>query len=141
MARSKFDEAEDLAKNISKLVRDRALRAVFQHDEQLKAVYDRMAAGIRADLRATGFTVEQVSKILRKHFDATVDERVKIVGDAIIQSAREARVLPQETFDAIFGKEPAAAEAARPFGQRSPATAKHLPRLVRASAAKRRSTD
>lgn len=123
MAKSKLDEAQAAAKSISDLVRDRALRAIFQHDQQLAATFDTIADGIRTDLRAIGYTTAQVREVLEKHFSKTSAARRQIIEDAIIGAAREARVLPQETFDAIFGKE-AAAEGARPFALASAPTKK-----------------
>lgn len=115
MAKKSFDEAQTISRYVSDIVRRRALRAIAEHDEQLSKVYDRIAAGIRKDLRAAGFTVKQVREVLEKHLGGTAEERARIVEEAIKSSAREARALDQETFDAIFGGDAEAANAPRPF--------------------------
>lgn len=114
-----FDESQVLSKYITELVRRRALRALSGHDAKLSAVFDKIAAGIRRDLRAAGFTVKQVREVLDKHLAGTLDERTKIVETAIIDAAREARALDKETFEAIFGAEEVAAAPA-PLDRSSP---------------------
>lgn len=126
------DQNHAIAKRVAELVRQRALAAIVRHDESLSKVYDQIAEGIRTDLRATGFTIAQVRGIVEKHFGSTIAERQRIVEDAILQAAREARVLPQETFDAIYGKGETSAEAA-PLDQRSQQTRARLLQLVRES--------
>lgn len=126
------DPNHAIAKRVAELVRRRALAAIVRHDESLAKVYDQIAEGIRSDLRATGFTIAQVRDIVEKRFGSTVAERQRIVEDAILQAAREARVLPQETFDAIYGKEATSAEAA-PFDRACQTTIAQLLRLVRES--------
>lgn len=111
MAKS-FDEAQIVSKYVHDLVRRRALKALSGHDAKLSQVFDKIAAGIRKDLRAAGFTVKQVREVLDKHLAGTLDERTKIVEDAIIGAAREARTLDKETFEAIFGAEEVAAAPA-----------------------------
>lgn len=105
---SKHDKAQVTAQYIHDLVRRRALAVVGKHDEALSKVYDQVAAGIRKDLRAAGFTVKQVRAILDKHFAGTRDERVRIIEDAIRESAQEGRKLDRETFEAVFGAEESA---------------------------------
>lgn len=125
-----FDDTQVISKYIHDLVRRRALKALSGHDAKLSAVFDKIAAGIRKDLRAAGFTVKQVRDVLDKHLAGTLEERTKIVEDAIIGAAREARTLDKETFEAIFGAEEVAA-APVPLDRSSP--------LARVLSLKRRS--
>lgn len=104
MARSKKN-AQSVAEYVAALVKRRALRAIGEHDEALSKVYDKIAEGIRRDLRATGFTIKEVRDVLDKHFGATRAERIALVERAIRDAAREARDLDTETFDAVFGGE------------------------------------
>lgn len=134
------DEPSALAKRVAELVRQRALRAIVEHDASLGQVFDAIAEGVRRDLRATGFTIAQVREVLEKHFASTSAERVRIVEDAILSAAREARVMPQETFDAIYGRE-AAAEAGAPFDRASSPMRTRLLQLVRESVGEPPSTD
>ncbi len=126
------DQSSAIAKRVAELVRQRALAAIIRHDESLARVYDQIAEGIRTDLRATGFTIAQVRSVVEKHFGSTMAERLRVIEDAILQAAREARVLPQETFDAIYGKGGDLAEAV-PLDQRSQQTRARLLQLVRES--------
>ncbi len=109
---TKHERAQVTAKYIADLVRRRALAAVAAEDEALSKQYDRIAAGVRKDLRAVGFTEKQVSDVLKKHFAETFDERVRIMETAIRNAAREGRKVDQETFDAVFGAGDAAAPLA-----------------------------
>lgn len=126
------DAAEKRAKSVAEQVRARALAVIAKHDASLASVYDQVAEGVRRDLRAAGYSVESVRKIIEKHFDATLPARQKIIEDAILSAAREARVLPQATFDAVYGQEATSAEAL-PFAPASPQTPKLLRRRPRAS--------
>ena len=138
MAKNRHARAQDISKRVSELVRARALRAVSRHDRDLSAVYKDIAAGIRRDLRASGFTVDQVRQIVERHFGRTQAKRVALVEQAIIDAAREARVLDRETFDAVFGKE-GASEASAPFALPSGQMHPRLRLLVRASGGKSQS--
>lgn len=104
-----FSEAETLSRYIHELVRRRALKAIAAHDDKLSKVFDRIAEGVRRDLRASGYTVAEVRAILEKHFGAESEARLKIIEDSIRDAAREARTLDRETFEAIFGAEEVAA--------------------------------
>lgn len=126
------DRAEARAKRVVEDVRRRALAAIAKQDAELAKMYDELAAGIRRDLRATGFSVAAVREILEKHFKGTMAARLDVMEKAIVSAAREARVLPQATFDAVFGEEATSAEAL-PFARRSKAIAKPSLRRVRAS--------
>ena len=112
-----YDDAQTLGRYVHELVRRRALRALSEHDAALSKSYRRIAEGIRRDLRAAGFTIEQVQAILEKHFGESFEERLRILEVAITDAAKEARTLDRETFEAIFGAE--AARAPGPFAQRS----------------------
>jgi DNA-binding transcriptional MerR regulator len=104
-----FREAETIAAYVHGLVRRRALKAVAAHDEKLSKVFDRIAEGVRRDLRASGYTIAEVRAILEKHFGAESEVRLKIIEESIRDAAREARTLDRETFEAIFGAEEVAA--------------------------------
>jgi predicted subunit of tRNA(5-methylaminomethyl-2-thiouridylate) methyltransferase len=104
-----FSEAETISRYIHELVRRRALKAIAAHDDKLSKVFDRIAEGVRRDLRASGYTVAEVRSILEKHFGAESEARLKIIEDSIRDAAREARTLDRETFEAIFGAEEVAA--------------------------------
>ncbi len=111
---TKHERAQVTAKYIADLVRRRALAAVAKHDAALSGQFEKIAEGIRKDLRALGFTTKQVLVVLEKHFNGTLNERVRIFEDAIRDTAREGRKLDQETFDAVFGK-PVEGPDARPL--------------------------
>lgn len=113
-----FDDAQSISRYVHDLVRRRAMRAIAKHDERLSKSYEKIAEGIRKDLRAAGFTVAQVRDILEKHIGATTEARVAVVEEAIRDAAREARTLDKETFDALFGAEEVA-QAPRPLGPSS----------------------
>jgi hypothetical protein len=117
----KFEDAEVTSRYIAELVRKRALKAIAKHDEALSRVYDKVAEGIRRDLRAIGFSVPQVREILEKHLGGTAEERQRIIEQSIVEAAREARTLDKETFEAIFGAEEVA-QAPAPFAPSSKAT-------------------
>lgn len=108
---TKHERAQVTAKYISDLVRRRALAAIGAQTDALDPHFDKMAEGIRKDLRALGFTQKQVRDVIAKHFAETFDERVRIVEDAIRAAAREGRKLDAETFEAVFGAEDAGAAA------------------------------
>lgn len=135
-----MSDLSPFARRVAELIRARALRAIIAHDESLAKVMDKAAEGVRRDLRATGFTIAQVREVLEKNFADTFDERRRLMEDAILDAAREARVMPQETYDIIFGKG-GAAEADVPFAQRSQQKRASLLRLVRESEDEPRSTD
>jgi hypothetical protein len=116
---SRHDRAQITSRYIADLVRRRALAAIAPSDAALSKQYDKIAEGVRRDLRALGFTTKQVRAIIEKHFNETLEERVRIVETAIRDAAREGRKLDQETFDAVFGAEDAA--AARPLAAPSSA--------------------
>lgn len=102
---SKHDAAQVTARYIADLVRRRAFAAVAGQDARMRAIYDKIAAGIRKDLGAQGIkvSIKDVRDSLDKHFSGTLNERVAIVEDAIRDAAREGRKLDQETFEAVFG--------------------------------------
>jgi hypothetical protein len=104
-----FDETETIARYVHELVRRRALKTIAAHDEKLSKVFDRIAEGVRRDLRASGYTIGEVRSILEKHFGAESEARLRIIEDSIREAAREARTLDRETFEAIFGAEEVAA--------------------------------
>lgn len=113
-----FRAAQVTSQYITDVVRRRALAAISEHDQVLSKVYDKIAAGIRKDLRAAGFTVKQVREILEKHFAGTKEERVAILEKAIRSAAQEGRKLDKQTFDAVFGPEEVA-KSPRPFAPSS----------------------
>jgi hypothetical protein len=128
MAKKSFAETQTVAEYVAAQLRKRALRAINEHDATLSKMYDAIAAGIRRDLKATGYSVAQVKEILEKNFGATRAERLKIMEAAITDAAKETRTIDRETFEAIFGAEEAGA-ANRPLGHRSPlASVQSLPR-------------
>lgn len=104
-----YSEAQTIAAYVHDLVRRRALKAISLHDDKLSKVFDRIAEGVRRDLRASGYTVAEVRAILEKHFGAESEARLKIIEESIRDAAREARTLDRETFNAIFGAEEVAA--------------------------------
>lgn len=106
---TKHERAQVTARYISDLVRRRALAVIAQQDAALSKVFDKIAEGIRKDLRAMGFTTKQARDVLEKHFAGTLEERVRIVEEALRAAAREGRKVDQETFDAVFGAEDAGA--------------------------------
>jgi hypothetical protein len=122
---NKHDKAQVTAKYIADLVRRRALAAISPHDESLSKAFDKIAEGIRRDLKAAGFTVKQVRAILDKHLAGTREERARIIEEAIRAGAREGRKLDQETFDAVFGRSEEGPDA-RPLGAPSSARPKLL---------------
>lgn len=101
----KHAQAQSLAAQVASIVRTRALDAVAKHDQALSEVYDEIAAGIRTDLRAVGFTNAQVKAVLEKHIGKTKAKRVAIMEEAIRSAAKEARFVDSETFKAVFGEE------------------------------------
>lgn len=109
-----FDAAQIVARNIHDEVRKRALKAIGEHDAQLSKVFDAIAAGIRRDLRASGFSIAQVRDILQKHLAGTAEQRVAIIENAIRAAAYEGHALDKKTFDAVFGPD-AATSAPPPF--------------------------
>ncbi len=113
-----FSESETLSRYVHELVRRRALKTIAAHDEKLSKVFDRIAEGVRRDLRASGYTISEVRAILEKHFGAESEVRLKIIEESIRDAAREARTLDRETFEAIFGAEEVAATGL-PLGLRS----------------------
>ena len=106
-----FRESEVLSRYVHDLVRRRALKAISAHDSKLSKVFDRIAAGVRRDLRASGYTVAQVREVIEKHFAAESETRLAIIEESIRDAAREARSLDRETFNAVFGAEEAAKAA------------------------------
>ena len=129
------DHGQQIAEQVLRIVRARAIAAVAEHDIALSRVYDRIAEGIRADLKATGYSISDVRDVLDKHIAGTAEERRSIIADAIKRSALEARGMDEATFNAVFGGE-AATEAARPFAPSSPPTGKLLLLRRKESAAK-----
>lgn len=136
----KQNRANITAEYIAGLVRKRALASIDEHDRELSKTYDAIAAGIRKDLRAVGYSVAQVRAILDKHFGATAEQRGKIIEKAIVGAAREARTLDKETFEAVFGADEVAA-APVPFAPSSPPTPTRSLRLVSESEDEPQSTD
>lgn len=100
---SKFDDAQVTGRYIADLVRRRALAAIATHDDKLTGAYGKLAASIRKDLLKAGYTTKQVKTLLSRHLAGTLNERVKIVEEAIHASAREGRKLDKETYEAVFG--------------------------------------
>lgn len=126
------NKADITAKYISDLVRKRVLAAIARHDAAISKSYEAIAVGIRKDLRAVGFTVEQVREILEKHFGATAADRTKAIEESITTAAREARTMPRDVFEAVYGAEVGEAAAA-PLAPRSRQTQTPSLRLVPAS--------
>jgi antitoxin (DNA-binding transcriptional repressor) of toxin-antitoxin stability system len=62
-----FRESEVISRYVHELVRRRALKTIAAHDEKLSKVFDRIAEGVRRDLRASGYTISEVRAILEKH--------------------------------------------------------------------------
>lgn len=100
---SKFDDAQVTGKYIATLVRRRALIAIADHDKTLGGIYERIAKAMRKDLLAAGYSAKQVRNLLDKNLAGTLNERVRVVEQAIHGSAREGRTLDRETFEAVFG--------------------------------------
>ena len=122
---TKHERAQVTSKYIADLVRRRALAVIAKQDGVLDKQFEKIAEGIRKDLRAMGFTTKEVAAVLKKNFSGTLEERVRIVEDAIRDAAQEGRKLDQETFDAVFGK-PAEGPDARPLADPSSARPKKL---------------
>lgn len=129
-----------LSRRVSQLLRERSLRAIIAHDESLARIMQQAAEGVRRDLRITDMSIAQVREVLERNFASTFEARRIVIEDAILDAAREARVMPQETYDLIYGKE-AAAGADVPFAQRSLQTKALLLQLVRGSEDEPPSTD
>jgi hypothetical protein len=98
-------KAQVTGQYIHDLIRRRALAAVEKEADALSKSYDKIAAGIRKDLRALGYSVKEVRAVIEKHFAGTRDERVRAIEEAIRFGAQEGRKLDSETFDAVFGKQ------------------------------------
>jgi DNA-binding transcriptional MerR regulator len=103
MAKKTFQHASTVSEYVSTLVRKRALAVVNEHDALISKSYDQIAAGIKRDLKATGYSVKQIKEILEKNFGATKAERVRVIEDAIKNAAHTARTIDRETFDAVYG--------------------------------------
>jgi hypothetical protein len=116
MAKKTFEQAQSVSEYVAGLVRKRALKAIADHDATLASMYTTIAAGIRRDLKATGYTVEQIKDVLEKNLGSTKAERLKIMEAAITDAAKEARTIDRETFEAVFGAEEAGATV-RPLGR------------------------
>jgi hypothetical protein len=141
----KFDRAQTLGKYVAELVRRKALAAIAEHDQELSKSYREIAEGIRRDLRATGFTIDEVQAVLEKQFASSRNARLRIMEQAIIDAARASRTVDRDTFDAIFGTEPEdlpkPEDAPRPLDRAFAPASVHVLTPRRASAAKPPSTD
>lgn len=69
------DEAEDLALEMHRRVRQRVLRRLMRSDARLSQQYRAAAGRIRRRLRAFGMTDEQVATVLQEELSA-VEERL-----------------------------------------------------------------
>jgi len=99
-------------------LRARVLRTLAERDAELGAIFERMAARVRRELRAIGYSDRQVAEVLQRAFEETRAERVAAMETAIRDGAERGTEAHRETVRAIFGPEsPEALEGAVPEGE------------------------
>ena len=139
------DKGEAIALAIYRRGRRNALRAVKEATDRLDALHARDAAAIKRGLSRVlllrGVSAKQVERIVDGVFSASRPRRIKIIEQAIIQGAKEARGLDEETFRALLGDPE---EAPAPFARAqsdSPRRKTPLRLLPRASESDSTETD